>query len=263
MTRTHLDSPPFATLSVLLASLATAGCSRGDPGGPATGTSSAPAAPVAAPPSAGATRYAVDAASEATFLIDAPLEKIRGRASGARGSLDVDPEDLSRTRGHVEVDLSTLVTETFESADKNRSQTGHARNWLELGPDTEPAAREANRHARLELTSVELEGPRRVADLAGAPRPASARVRGTLRIQGVTTEVDVRCSVSVALDPSGAPALRVVTAEPLRVSLRAHDIKPRDLAGRFLDGALERIGQKIDDAVQVSVALSLRPGAPG
>jgi hypothetical protein len=57
--------------------------------------------------------------------------------------------------------------------------------------------------------------------------------------------------------PPDAPTLaRVVTAAPLVVSLKEHDVKPRDLAGKFLSGALEKIGQKIDDSVQISLDLT-------
>jgi len=44
-------------------------------------------------------------------------------------------------------------------------------------------------------------------------------------------------------------------SEPLKLSLKEHDIKPRDLAGKFLAGALEKVGQKIDDTVQISLDL--------
>jgi len=33
-------------------------------------------------------------------------------------------------------------------------------------------------------------------------------------------------------------------------------VKPRDLAGKFLAGALEKIGQKIDDSVEISLDLT-------
>jgi hypothetical protein len=60
-------------------------------------------------------------------------------------------------------------------------------------------------------------------------------------------------TASFTTGPEGALGLRIVTAEPLRLSLKEHDIKPRDVAGKFLNGALEKIGQKIDDTVQVSI----------
>lgn len=64
--------------------------------------------------------------------------------------------------------------------------------------------------------------------------------------------------MTVALSgPAAAPAvLRITTDEPIRLSLKEHDVKPRDVAGKFLNGALERVGKKLDDMVQVSLDVS-------
>ena len=68
--------------------------------------------------------------------------------------------------------------------------------------------------------------------------------------------------MNVALTLEGPPeaptSIRVVTTQPLKISLKEHDVKPRDLAGKFLSGALEKIGQKIDDTVQVSLDLTAK-----
>jgi len=42
----------------------------------------------------------------------------------------------------------------------------------------------------------------------------------------------------------------------MRISMKEHDVKPRDVAGKFLDGALERVGKKIDDVAQISLDVS-------
>jgi hypothetical protein len=52
----------------------------------------------------------------------------------------------------------------------------------------------------------------------------------------------------------------VTTLEPLPLSLKEHDIKPRDVAGKFLNGALEKVGKKIDDVVQISLDVTARSG---
>ena len=66
----------------------------------------------------------------------------------------------------------------------------------------------------------------------------------------------VSATVTFAGPPEAPTLVRVVTAEPVRVSLKEHDVKPRDLAGKFLSGALEKVGQKIDDSVQLSLDLT-------
>src|SRR5690349_2928388 len=79
---------------------------------------------------AGATRFVLFM-GKGSFLIDAPLEKIKGRSDEVTGHLDVDPKDISKTRGEILVRLSTLKTNTFGEMDKDAAQTEHARNWME------------------------------------------------------------------------------------------------------------------------------------
>src|SRR5881394_1733163 len=65
----------------------------------------------AAPAAASATRFSVDtASSKVTFLMDSPLEKIDGDASGGlSGDLFVDLSDLGKSTALVKVDLQNLV----------------------------------------------------------------------------------------------------------------------------------------------------------
>jgi polyisoprenoid-binding protein YceI len=188
----------------------------------------------------------------ATFLIDAPLEKIKGRSTKLRGSLDIDPQNLKASRGQIEVDLDDLKTETFDDEEKNKAQTGHTKNWLEIGTDVEAKRREENRWARFTIKSIEESS---VVKAAGGT-PVTVKATGDMWIHGVSSPKTVSATVTFS-GPAEAPTLvRVVTAEPVRISLKEHDVKPRDLAGKFLSGALEKIGQKIDDSVQLSLDLT-------
>ena len=76
----------------------------------------------------------------ATFLIDAPLEKIKGRSTKVRGSLDFDPQNLMASKGQIDFDLDDLRTETFTDVEKNKAQTGHSQ---ELARDRRGRGREA------------------------------------------------------------------------------------------------------------------------
>src|SRR5262249_4528238 len=80
-------------------------------------------------------------AGKGSFLIDAPLEKIKGSSDEVRGHVDVNPKDLTKTTGEILVRLSTLRTATFDDADKNVAQTEHARNWMEVGNDATASTR--------------------------------------------------------------------------------------------------------------------------
>jgi hypothetical protein len=82
--------------------------------------------------------------------------------------------------------------------------------------------------------------------------------RGDLWIHGVSSPKTVKLIARFEGAPGAPSGVHVTTAEPLRLSLREHDIKPRDIAGKFLNGALEKVGKKIDDTVQVSLDLFAR-----
>jgi polyisoprenoid-binding protein YceI len=231
---------------VAMLALIAQGCSKDQASGQ---TRTAPSAAAAA--TAGQKRLAITAGT-ATFLIDAPLEKIKGRSSKVRGSLDVDPQNLKASKGQIEVDLDDLKTETFDDADKNKSQTEHTQNWLEIGKDVEAKRREENRWARFTIKSVdETSSPK-----AAGNAPVTIKASGDMWLHGVSTPKSVVVTVTFSGPPDAPTLARVVTAQPVRISLKEHDVKPRDLAGKFLAGALEKIGQKIDDAVEISLDLT-------
>jgi polyisoprenoid-binding protein YceI len=218
-----------------------------------------PSASASQPVGAGATRFAVAEQGKATFLIDAPLEKIKGRSGKLRGEITLDPSDLMTTRGEVDVDLMDLVTETFDEADKNRTQTGHAHNWMEIGDDVEPKRREENRFARFTIKSIENISSK-VADAPekNGERTVMVTARGDLWAHGVSSPKAIKLSAAFQGPPSAPTGIHITTAEPLPLSLKEHDIKPRDVAGKFLNGALEKVGKKIDDNVQISLDVTAR-----
>jgi len=216
-----------------------------------------PMASASQPAAAGALRFEVAEKGTATFLIDAPLEKIKGHSSKLRGEISVDPSNLMTTRGEVDVDLMDLVTETFDDASKNTAQTGHAHNWLEIGDDVEPKRREENRFARFTIRSVDEVSAKLVeAAEKNGERTVTVTAQGDIWVHGVSTPTMVKLVAMFQGPPNAPTGLHVTTAEPLKVSLKLHDVKPRDVAGKFLNGALEKVGKKIDDTVQISLDLT-------
>src|SRR5262249_9469816 len=148
--------------------------------------------------------------------------------------------------------LDDLRTETFDDAEKNKSQTEHTKNWLEIGSDVEAKRREENRWARFTIKSIdETSSPK-----AAGGTPVTVKASGDMWIHGVTSAKHVVVTVTFSGRPEAPTLARVVTAEPFFISLKEHDIKPRDLAGKFLAGALEKIGGKIDDSVAISLDLT-------
>jgi polyisoprenoid-binding protein YceI len=218
------------------------------------------ASPSAVPSNVAAVALAVVDKGAATFLVEAPLETIRGRATRFRGAFNVAPDRLRDITGQVEVDLTTLGTRTFDDEEKDARQTEHAHNWLELGNDVEDKQRVENQWAVFTLRSARATPDvlSRAPDVDGRRR-VEIEAEGDLWLHGVVARKTVKLAVLFS-GPAGAPTgVRVITREPFVLSLREHDVKPRDVAGTFLQGALERVGDKIVDDVQVSLDFDLAP----
>ena len=243
----------------LFAALALAAGDKKEPTSASTTTPPAAQPEATAKPSpsaeipAGSERLVVTKGKGA-FLIDAPLEKIKGSSEDLKGELVVDAKDLAKTKGKIGVKLSTLKTATFEGdAKKNDSQTEHARNWMEVGTDAKPETKAKYEWAELVVKSVETATPK-LADVKeeNGARVVKAKVTGDLTIHGVTSPKTVNVTATFK-GPTDAPtSVELKTDQPFAVSMKEHGIMPRDKVGSFLNGALERIGKKIDDAVQVS-----------
>jgi hypothetical protein len=208
-----------------------------------------------AAPSQGALRFAIAGDNRATFLIDAPLEKIKGKSTHLRGEIEVLPSDLQKTHGQLDLDLGELKTETFGDKDKDAAQTEHAHNWFELGEGAKD--REQNRWARFSFTSLLSSTPSSLAEVTetNGVREVKVVAAGNLWLHGVSSSKTVHLSVKFT-GPAAAPtSINLTTDEAFFVSLKEHDVKPRDVAGSFLQGALEKVGKKIDDQVQISLFL--------
>lgn len=193
--------------------------------------------------------YQVEANGRVSFLIDAPLEKIKGHWARTGGQLRVDPTRLEQTRGEVTMDLSTLQVTTFTDASQNDTQAHHARNWLEIGGEVPEQTRHRFRVATFRIERVVSAEP---PAFAQGVLQSNALVEGTMTLHGVESTHQVAVQVVAEGDPRAPRSLRIASRQPIRLSLKHHDVKPRDLTGRFLAGALEQVGQKISDTVQVS-----------
>lgn len=260
------------SLSLVALTLALAGCDKKDPAPqqptsteakPATtaATTTASAAAAATPasaPAAGHKRLAI-ATGKASFLIDAPLEKIKGETSEAKGFIDLDVADLTRSKGEVSFRLTSLKTTTFGDASKDDSQGDHARNWMEVGKDSPADKRAKFEWATFTVKSVSTATPK-LADVkeVGGARSFDAKLTGAFVLHGVSSDKTFTVKI-VAKGPGDAPTeLSLTTSEPWPVSLKEHDVAPRDKIGSLLAGALDRIGKKIDDKVQISLAATAK-----
>ena len=160
-----------------------------------------------------------------------------------RGNLDVDPADLKTSKGQIELDLDDLKTETFGDAEKDTAQTGHAKNWFEIGPDVEAKRRDENRWVRFTIKAIDDANPTKfaAAEAKNGQRTVTVQATGDLWLHGVSSSKKVNVALTLDGPPEAPTSIRIVTSQPLKVSLKEH-VKPRDLAGKVLVGALE-IGQ--------------------
>ncbi|GEM_PF-770459 len=221
------------------------------------------------PPSPAVRTFVVDAESKARIQMVAPKETIAATATGAKGTLDVDLADLTRSRGEVKIDLTTLETHTFtgDRASDNAVQTKHALVWLEvIDPDDaklEEKVKEANRYAVYAIRSIEQASASDVTKVAPAKdgddevRTVTLTTKGELLVHGRKVMRDAELEVAFRYD-TGAPAdepkaMSVRSKKPLRVVLAEHDVKPRDKLGKIAKGSFHLFGTKVADVADVTL----------
>jgi hypothetical protein len=237
----------------------------------------APAASSLAPstvaPSAKTKKFAIDAKSTTSIDMPAPKEHIKAGTDGATGTLDVDFANLAQTRGEVKADLTTLSTKTFGDADKDKTQTGHARTWLEVADGEEGKlpddVKTANKYAVYAIRSIDnLSAPdlTKVAatkDGADEVRTVTATTHGDFLIHGHKVERDADVEVAFHYAPGSAADkptfLTIKSKKPLRATLSEHDVKPRDGFGKIAKGAFNLLGTKVAEVADITLDLRAKP----
>ncbi len=268
MTRSRVIS---AVLAMAAASVfATTACGKKDA---STEPTLAPAASALAPstaaPEASTVRFIVGPEGKALLDMPAPKEHIKADTTVAMGEIEVDTKNLANTRGQVKIDLTTLSTHTF-GTDKDKDQTSHARNWLEVGEVATEAMISANRYAIFAIRSIDglsatdLRTVAKTKDAVGDLRTVSLTAHGELLLHGRKVPKDAELEVRVRY-PSGSAddakptALEIKTKTPFVVTLAEHDVKPRDTFGKFAQGSLGLLGTKVADTAAVTLDLHAAP----
>lgn len=265
-----------------LSSLAFAlACSRDKPPPPSptepwpAGSSSAPAARAASLRA----RFSIDPVATASFVLKGRDAAPSGKLRVARGQLDVNLLDLSRTRGMLAFDLASVSMEG-ESVEQVRTYTRTAQNWLDLGSNRPEAERERLRWAEFAIESIEKlsaeaahEG--KLARRGGAPslapqdaggetadagdggredttevRVVTLTARGPLTLHGhrIEQSLDVRAlfHYSVPATPGALPTrIAIQSRRPLVLALNAHDIKPRNESGVFIARDMKLLSREV------------------
>jgi hypothetical protein len=241
------------------------GCSKKDDATTLAPASSALAATEADPASA-TWRYVLDPRSSTHVEMPGLSEHIVGDTSAAAGTFQLNPHDLTQSRGLVRVDLTTFVTHTFGNA-KDAAQTKHARTWLEAVVDGK--VNESMRWAEYAIRAIDAVSSSDLAkviptrDGIDEVRTVTLTVHGDLLIHGHKVQkdqvVDVffRYPVGAAAD-ARATKIAIQSKQPIHVVLKEYDVQPRDPAGQVLawtTGLLSKVAETAD----VSFSLTATP----
>lgn len=268
LTRSFPRSPSavaVATIALSLAALASVatGCSKkDDPVALAPSATALASSQVAA--SAKAWHLAIDAAS--TTHVDMPglKEHIMGDTTAAAGTLDVVAADLTQSRGTIRVDLATFSTKTFDDADKNATQTEHARTWLEAVVEGKP--NDAMRWATFAIRSVDGASATDLSKVAPTKdgtddvRTVTMTVHGDMLIHGHQIQKDAPVEVAFRF-PAGAAAdaaptrVTIKTKQPVHVVLKEVDVQPRDTVGKLTSwttGLVSKVAEFADITVNLT-----------
>lgn len=273
-------------------------CTQGDKGAGKAGTAPQPGGGLGLAPakdSGNAEVWSVAPAGSASFEMKGKLETIRGTFGGAVGTLQLDLSDLRRSRGAVEFDIATLSIQTFEEAAKNVKQAASALLWFEVeapaappapsqpsaplgaagapaaaaaAPPSAPAASapsalgggaDPERIARFTLRSIERAEPNDVAAGAGAERKVELEATGELLLHGQRSEQRVALEATFTFTGAKATGLTLRTLRPMVVNLAAHEVRPRDPAGKLLATITDALRLKVAEEAEVTLSLSATP----
>src|SRR5580698_3448060 len=239
----------------------------------------APAASALATSKAGTTattwHYVVD--PESTTHVDMPgvKEHIKADTTGAAGTFDVAPGDLTQSRGLVRIDLATFATHTFGN-DDDGTQTKHALTWLEVAVGDKTGDDEQMRWADFAIRGIDgasatdLTKVEATRDGGDDLRSVAMTVHGDVLIHGHRVQKDGLVDVAFRY-PGGAAAdsrpsrIEIKSKEPMRVVLKELDVRPRDPAGQLLDWTtklISKVAETADVTVDIGATPAPPPGAP-
>ena len=225
----------------------------------------------AAPAAPSATQFSVDSASsKVTFLMDSPLEKIDGDASGGlQGELFVDLSEISKSTALVKVDLQKLVlyqqkrgedAKAYGERKKSDLQNQHARNWLQIVAregDVTPEQAEANRWAEFKIDRLEGATLTNISGASGAERKLSATASGDFRLHGRKQSKSAKLEITINYQGDKPQSIHVKTTEPLSIGLEEFEVNPRDDAGKFVKSLTEAVSSNLKGKVAQQAPLVL------
>jgi hypothetical protein len=175
-------------------------------------------------------RYAIGGASQARFELPSKRGALHGSFRHVTGELTMTPGDLAQSRGHVDVDLSSLTLSADGALATDEASLGRAESALGVLDASTGAA-----SASFELTSLDDVSP---PELEPAPerdggtftRRARGVAVGALLLHGF--RVERRAALEAEFSFNGdahAPVTVVIRSRsPFVISLETHEISVWD-----------------------------------
>ena len=200
------------------------------------------------PKTSGAMKYPIASGSKIEFMMEAPIEKIRGRVENAiSGDVFLDPTDLAKTTAHILVDIGGLELyqqvkkgDEFGPEEKKEKQNQHAREWLQI--DAAAEGREKNKQAAFAIKEV-VADPNDVTKMTGAERKVKLTVKGNFLLHGRKSEKTAKLEATFTFEGDKAVRVAIETVEPFTVNLAEHDVRPRDALGKTLDELAPKVAK--------------------
>jgi YceI-like domain len=246
----------FPVLFVSVAALA--GCGNENTVAPAPSASAL--APSVAQESKTLAKLSIDPSGTAMFDMKAPLENIKGTVKGFGGDIEVELADLTKSRGTITIDVTTLETRTFGEEGKDQTQTEHARTWMEVGPNTAAEKKKQFMTATYAIREVTNVSQANVTTMTGDSRNVTLTTKGDFLLHGRSVALSLDLSCAFQFEGDKLKGVAIKSAKPATVNLKAHAIEARDNAGEaVIAKTLELFGKKVADDAMVTFEVMARP----
>ncbi len=242
--------------------------------------------------------YALEPGQKIEFELSTKSNTIAGVFPIVRGSLRIDPMQLTQSDSKLSIDLGA-VRITSGSDKENPGYSITAQNWLNVGASLPEATRERRRWATFLLEEVtdskvtsaheapldrgamkafERAGADAAADASAADaaptaldvpaeiRSTRARVLGSLEMNNRRIvqpyDVELQFLYPARATPGLAPETIVVNStHKVRIPLAQYEIQPRNAAGVLVASELKLLGQEVGRVARLKFSLHFKSQA--
>lgn len=258
-----------APTTILALCLFASACGKDEPAKPLAQKKEELAVPEKSEAPSSQTLVIESSSSEVGFEMEAPMERQFGEIppSAVTGQLTIDPTDITKSTGLVDVDLDELVIYQ-EAADddgefgertKSDLQNEHMKDWLEIGPDAPPEDAKKNKLAQFSLEKVTDASASDITQMNGSERKVTFTGEGEFRLHQRVSKKSVPFEATFHYDGDALTSVDVQTTKPLLVDLAEHDVRPRTAFGKLAEKTLDAMAPKVAKEAEVSVAFTAKP----